>query len=139
MGDLQDGPVTADGRKTSLFELLSLNEEFVDLDFDPACDLFILRQRFGQQAGASPCSTRRQRMSWVPYGKGKELILNFGTVRLSYDMKRVKELLEEAKPYTVSIYEWQRVAWSSRGRWSPCAAARSWPYRRVATIKRLGC
>ena len=30
-------------------------------------------------------------------------------------MKRVKELLEEAKPYTVSIYEWQRVALEQQG------------------------
>lgn len=115
MGDLQDGPVTADGRKTSLFELLSLNEEFVDLDFDPACDLFILRQAFRTAGRCFTVFDQETTDVLVPYGKGKELILNFGTVRLPYDMKRVKELLEEAKPYTVSIYEWQRVALEQQG------------------------
>lgn len=115
MGDLQDGPVTADGKQTSLYELLSWNGDFVDPDFDPACDLFTLRQAFRTAGRCFTVFDQQTTDVLVPYNDGKKLILDIGTVRLPYDMKRVKELLEKAKPYTVSIYEWQRASLDQQG------------------------
>lgn len=122
---IQDGPVMADGRQTSLYELLSLNENFVDLDFDSCCEKFALRQAFRTAGRYFAVFDRQTTDILVPYKEeGRRLISDFGAVRLPYDIKRVKELLEEAKPYTVSVYEWQRAALEQQGALIPlCGGA----------------
>ena len=50
----------------------------------------------------------------VPYGEGKKLILALGELRLPYDLPQVQALLEKAKPYTVSVYPWQKEALENR-------------------------
>ena len=44
----------------------------------------------------------------VPYGKGRELILELGAPGLERNPARQKALLEAAKPYTVSLYRFQK-------------------------------
>lgn len=43
----------------------------------------------------------------VPYGKGKQLILDLNSEKAMYDSVYLKSLLEQAKPYTVAVYEYQ--------------------------------
>ena len=43
----------------------------------------------------------------VPYGKGKEIIEDLCSARAAWDLKFVKETLERAKPFTLSLYRWQ--------------------------------
>ena len=44
----------------------------------------------------------------VHYGAGAELIAALGSSSVRQDWKKQKELLEQAKPYTVSLYQYQR-------------------------------
>lgn len=43
----------------------------------------------------------------VPFKEGAEIIAQMGSERARYDFEYKKELLERAKPYTVSIYEYE--------------------------------
>ncbi len=43
----------------------------------------------------------------VPYGKGKELILELCGGRAERNLSYAQSLLEKAKPYTISLYQYQ--------------------------------
>ena len=51
----------------------------------------------------------------IPYGKGAELIASLGARDIAYDLKEQRELLQKLKPYTVSLYRWEREALTGRG------------------------
>ena len=51
----------------------------------------------------------------IPYGKGAELIASLGARDIAYDLKEQRELLQKLKPYTVSLYRWEREALIRRG------------------------
>lgn len=105
--DVQDGPVLAGERKTSLFSLLSENDKFVDVKACPECRNYLLVQAFRTAGKAFSVFDGDTTDILVPYGGGKELILALGELRLPYDLPQVQALLEKAKPYTVSLYPWQ--------------------------------
>lgn len=44
----------------------------------------------------------------VPYGEGRQIILELGQIDPQRDLEKLYTLLERAKPYTVSLYSWQR-------------------------------
>ena len=44
----------------------------------------------------------------VPYGEGRQIILELGQIDPQRDLAKLYALLERAKPYTVSLYSWQR-------------------------------
>lgn len=44
----------------------------------------------------------------VPYGEGAEIIADLGSQRAERDLEFRKTCLERAKPYTVSLYGYQR-------------------------------
>ncbi len=43
----------------------------------------------------------------VPYGKGRELILDLFGGRAERDLPYMQSLIEKAKPYTVALYQYQ--------------------------------
>ena len=106
--NVQDGPILAGERKTSLFSLLSANDDFVDVKACPNCQNYLLAQAFRTAGKAFAVFDGDTTDVLVPYGDGKELILALGELRLPYDLLQVQALLEKAKPYTVSLYPWQR-------------------------------
>lgn len=44
----------------------------------------------------------------VPYGEGAEIIAELGSSAVQWDWERQKELLDQAKPYAVSLYQYQQ-------------------------------
>ena len=112
--DVQDGPVLVGERKTSLFSLLSENDKFVDVKACPECRNYLLVQAFRTAGKAFSVFDGDKTDILVPYGEGKELILALGELRLPYDLPQVQALLEKAKPYTVSVYPWQKEALENR-------------------------
>ena len=112
--DIQDGPVLAEGRKTSLFALLSANDDFVDAKACPDCWKYLLAQAFRTAGKAFSVFGGDTADVLVPYGEGKKLILALGELRPPYDLPQVQALLEKAKPYTVSVYPWQKEALENR-------------------------
>lgn len=112
--DVQDGPVLAGERKTSLFSLLSENDKFVDVKACPECRNYLLVQAFRTAGKAFTVFGGDTTDVLVPYGEGKELILALGELRPPYDLPQVQALLEKAKPYTVSVYPWQKEALENR-------------------------
>ena len=112
--DIQDGPVLAEGRKTSLFALLSANDDFVDAKACPDCRKYLLAQAFRTAGKAFTVFGGDTTDVLVPYGEGKKLILALGELRPPYDLPQVQALLEKAKPYTVSVYPWQKEVLENR-------------------------
>ncbi len=104
---LQDGSTNVDGRKTTLFSLLSDNHDFIDVNKHSECEKFCLRQGFktaGQKFSVYKNDTTDV---VVPYGQGQDMILKLLSLSLPKDFTVLKSLLEEIKPYTVSLYSWQ--------------------------------
>ncbi len=105
---LQDGTVEVDGRKTTLFSMLSENNDFLDMSISPECGEFCLRQAFKTAGREFKVYDTDTTDAIVPYGEGKNIISKMLSLDLQRDYKKIKELIEQAKPYTVSIYSWQR-------------------------------
>ncbi len=102
---LQDGFIKAE--KTTLLSLLSGNEDFIEPDFDTGYESYCLRQAF-QTAGRCFYVFDNSGIDvLVPFEQGRELILELGRLHLPYDLDKMSRLLEQAKPYTVTVYEQQ--------------------------------
>lgn len=107
-GGVQDGPVEVDGRKTTLLALLAENQSFCDTAFGDDFQNFSLRQAFRTAGAEFQVFDSKEMEVLVPYGRGRDVITELGGERVRYDYARLEELIEEAKGYTVSLYEWQR-------------------------------
>lgn len=117
----QNGLVQVDGVITSLFSLLSTNKDFVDAAFGTECEQYTLRQAF-RTAGKNFSVFEENTVDvLVPYGEGKDLVLELGSLLLPYDLGEIKQVLERVKRYTVSLYEWQRKILDQEGALMPLA------------------
>lgn len=105
---LQAGPVEAEGHKTTLLDLLSENICFCDLAYSEDFRSYILRQAFQTAGALFRVFDSKEIDVLVPYGRGQELIAALSKADARYDFKKVKHLTEEAKGYTVSLFDWQR-------------------------------
>lgn len=85
----------------TLFSLLSRNSE-VEIEFP-----FYFRQAFRQAGSAFQVFEENTADVVVPYGAGAGLISDLCGERAKYDLSYLKERLEQAKPYTVSLYQYQ--------------------------------
>ena len=114
----QNGLVQVDGVITSLFSLLSTNK---DSAFGTECEQYTLRQAF-RTAGKNFSVFEENTVDvLVPYGEGKDLVLELGSLLLPYDLGEIKQVLERVKRYTVSLYEWQRKILDQEGALMPLA------------------
>ncbi len=106
----QDGSVGPDAicrKRTTLYSMLSDNGDFYDKALDANFLNFAMRQAFKTAGKEFTVFEQNTTDILVPYGKGKELITALNALSLPQDFKRMKELLEEAKAYSVSLYPWE--------------------------------
>ena len=123
-GAFQNGPVHWGGRSLSLLDLLSQNRAFADPSFGDSFEAFALHQAF-RTAGACFSVFQTDSMDvLVPYGRGRQLIGQLGALELPRDLRGLRRLLKEARPYTVALYPWQRRSLEAAGALVPlCGGA----------------
>lgn len=87
---------------TTVFSLLSLNDYYCT-EAQP----YFFRQSFKLAGCKFKVFEENTTDVIVPYGKGEHLILDLNGEQAKYDIAYLKSLLEQSKPYTVSLYEYQ--------------------------------
>ena len=102
-GGAQDCPRE---KRPSLFDLLSVNEAYA-VGW-PGMEQFGLHQAFKEAGHAFQVFDQDTTDVLGPYGAGTEIIAELGSSAVQRDWKKQKELLDRAKPYTVSLYRYQR-------------------------------
>lgn len=85
----------------SLLSLLSLNERMEEEQ------PYTFRQAFRQAGAQFQVFESSTTDVIVPFGAGRELIGELNSSRAEFDPVYLKELLEKAKPYTVSLYRYE--------------------------------
>lgn len=85
----------------SLFSLLSLN------GYCTEGQPFYFRQAFRQAGSLFHVFEENTVDVIAPYGSGADLIRDLAGERAKYDLSCRKALLEQAKPYTLSLYQYQ--------------------------------
>ena len=99
----QDYPLN--DRRT-LFDLLSVNEAYTA--GWPGMEQFGLHQAFRSAGRAFQVFDQETTDVLVPYGEGTAIIEALGSSAVQRDWRRQRELLEQAKPYTISLYQYQK-------------------------------
>lgn len=98
----QDYPIK---NRPSMYSLLSDNETYIGENRDAAkC---FLHQAFKTAGENFEVFDSCQQTVIVPYGEGKEIIAELYTEQAINDFNYLKELLDKAKPYCVSVFEYQ--------------------------------
>lgn len=92
------------GRPT-IYDLLSVNDAYSQ--DNEAGERFMLRQAFDTAGKAFQVFDDETQGVIVPYGEGSKIIEALFSPHAQWDIAFVKELLEKAKPYTVSLYDYQ--------------------------------
>ena len=101
----QDDPVQ--GRPYSIFSLLADNGCLADERVD-GFENYFLHQAFRLAGRLFQVYDDEHMDVIVPYGEGAEIIADLGSQRSERDLEFRKTCLERAKPYTVSLYDYQR-------------------------------
>lgn len=103
----QDCSVPHGQRKLTLLSLLSENSSYYDEDC-PFAGQFQLNQAFKLAGSLFTVFDEDTVDVIVPHGAGEALISELGTIDPARQPQRLSALLEQAKPYTVSLYDHQR-------------------------------
>lgn len=90
----------------SIYNLLSINTKYLKVNELDEMQFFI-NQAFSQAGKYFEVFDSNTVDVIVPWGEGKEIINELMTARAEYDIRYLKELLDKAKPYTVSLYSFQ--------------------------------
>ena len=104
----QDDTVQLNGKYVTLYSLLSDNRDFADADC-PASGRYLLQQAFRIAGAKFEVFDGETTDVIVPYEEGQQIILELGQIDPQHDPAKLYALLERAKPYTVSLYSWQRT------------------------------
>lgn len=99
---------------TTLFSLLSLNSALANRTCE-AYGRFCLNQAFRLAGDLFTVFDEETDSVLVPYGDGAALISELCSERAARDPVYAGQLLERAKPYTVSIYRYQKQALLEKG------------------------
>lgn len=99
----QDYPLK---NRRTLFDLLSVNDAYAA--GWPGMEEFGLRQAFQEAGRAFRVFDQETTDVLVPYENGAAIIEALGSSAVRKDWKRQQKLLEQAKPYTVSLYQYQK-------------------------------
>ena len=102
-----DDTVSLSGKSVTLYSLLSDNRDFADADC-PASGQYLLQQAFRIAGAKFEVFDGETTDVIVPYGEGRQIILELGQIDPQRDLAKLYALLERAKAYTVSLYSWQR-------------------------------
>lgn len=92
-------------KRTSVFKLLADNGDFIPDGYNGK---YSLNQAFKTAGELFTVFDTETYDIVVPYEHGINLIAELETDRVRYDFQYKKELLEQLKPYTVSIYKYQK-------------------------------
>lgn len=103
----QDYSVKWHGRILTLYNLLSANTDYCDEDCPTATD-FQLNQAFRLAGSLFTVFDENTTDVVVPFQKGKEIILELGSLDPKFDGAKLSDVLMQAKGYTVSVYDYQR-------------------------------
>lgn len=95
------------GKPYSIFSLLSDNGCLAD-ERAEAYGVYFLNQAFRLAGGLFQVYDEADLDVIVPYGEGRTVIADLGSDRAKHDLEYRRECLERAKPYTVSLHEYQR-------------------------------
>lgn len=118
----QDMPIKIDGSPFTLFDLLSLDRTYANVPYLKANgEKYALTQAFKTAGSRFTVFGSRTTDVIVPYGEGKEIIVELGSKRAEEDIKYLKKLIKKARAYTVSLYENQRRALADSGALHPIA------------------
>lgn len=96
-------------RKCTIYDLLSTNEKYADGNFAEAGQFF-LQQAFKTAGNAFHVFDQNTEDILVPYGDGKQLrtqLIALSESSKPWDYKTIQRLLERAKPFTVSLFQYQ--------------------------------
>lgn len=99
----QDYPLK---NSTSLFDLLSVNEAHAT--GWPGMEQFGLHQAFKEAGHAFQVFDQETYDVLVPYREGASLIAELGSKAVQRDPEAQEMLLKKAKPFTISLYQYQR-------------------------------
>ena len=99
----QDYP-TEDG--SFLFDLLSVNDRYTA--GQPNTECFGLRQAFALAGRTFRVFDQKTVDVLVPYGHGKELIDRLSSLTMPQDFKQLKDLLQKAGSFSISVYQSQQ-------------------------------
>ena len=91
----------------NLFDLLSTNSQFFDPD-NPECSTYNCRQAFKTAGALFHALDNAAEDVVVPYGEGAELITELTACTRQLSPVQLKDLARRAKPYTVSLYDYQK-------------------------------
>ena len=95
------------GKPYSIFSLLSANSCFAD-DRVEAHGNYFLNQAFRLAGNLFQVYDDASLDVIVPYKEGRMIIADLGSERAAWDFEYRKECIARAKPYTISLYEYQR-------------------------------
>lgn len=98
----------------SVFSLLSENGHFIKTD-ESAKMSFYINQAFASAGKYFEVFDNNSTDVIVPWGEGKEIMNRLMTERAEYDMEYFRGLLNKAKPYTVSLYSYQKKMLEEQG------------------------
>jgi CRISPR-associated endonuclease/helicase Cas3 len=110
----QDFGVQKGKRRLTLLSLLSDNSSFYDED-SPFAGQFQLNQAFQLAGSLFKVFDQDTTDVIVPYREGKQLIIELGSIDFQRQPQRLAQVLEAAKPYTVSLYVYQRKRMENEG------------------------
>lgn len=93
-------------QNTTLFKMLSDNSSMVSENDKTAKD-YVLHQAFATAGKEFTVFDDDTTDVIVPYGEGESIVTDLLSERAKYDMQYVKECVNRAKGYTVSLYSYQ--------------------------------
>lgn len=105
-------------RNTTIFSLLSENNGWQRGDTAGPM-YFFLNQAFASAGKRFQVFDSETIDVIVPWGRGNDIINGLSSERAKYDMRYVKELLDQAKGYTVSLYSYQKKKLDESGSLHP--------------------
>lgn len=97
---------TVKAKRYTIFSLLADNGYFAD-DRAEAYGKYFLNQAFQLAGGLFQVYDEDSLDVIVPYGDGREIISDLGSDRARWDLAYRQSCLDRAKPYTVSLYQYQ--------------------------------
>lgn len=105
---LQEGPVRTERQKTTLYQLLSGNADLADEAYSDDFLQFSMNQGFRTAGRLFSVFDRDGTDIIVPYSHGKEMIQELSSLSPQWETEKLQGILKKAKPYTVSVFAWQR-------------------------------
>jgi CRISPR-associated endonuclease/helicase Cas3 len=96
--------------KPSIYSMLSLNEVYLDDDSG-----FALNQAFKTAGSLFQVFDDNTEDVLVPYGDGERVIADLCSDRAGHDPTYLQSCLNRAKPYTVSLFSYQKERLKDQG------------------------